>query len=170
MALDLTESLRVFFASAPPRLRSIVVLAISHSAMTRTYYLWRESSGESVTLESGAVVQPEPANFTESLAGSPGNLDQVFSISLSTLGQAGETFRAELRRIPLLSTELLKMQYMEYRSDQLALGPGASVALQVESISYDTGSATFTAVSPRLKSNRTGEIYSLRQFPMLRAF
>lgn len=170
MALDLTEPLRVLLASAPPRLRSIVVLQITHSALTRPYYLWRESTGASVRLESGAVVTPEPANFTESIAGSQKNLDQVFSFNLSTLGQAGETFRTELARIPLLTEELLLITYMEYRSDQLDIGPGASVPLQVESISYGTASATFSAVSPRLKSTRTGDLYSLRQFPMLRAF
>lgn len=170
MALDLTESLRTFFASAPPRLRSIVVLGISHSALTRTYWLWRETTGESIVLDDGSTVTPEPANFSESIAGTQANLDQVFSISLSTLGQQGETFRAELARIPLLSQELLRLRYLEYRSDQLQVGPGAAETLQVESISYGQGSATFAAVAPRLKSTRTGEIYSPRQFPMLRAF
>ncbi len=168
MALDLTEDLRVLFASAIPRLRSIVVLQITHSALTRPYYLWRESTGATIRLESGAVVTPEPANFTESIAGSPTNLDQQFQFNLSTLGQAGETFRTELARIPLLSEELLLIAYLEYRSDQLEVGPGASQLLQVESISYGTGSATFSAVAPRLKATRTGDLYSLRQFPMLR--
>jgi hypothetical protein len=167
MSLDLANSLRVLLSSAPARLRTVPVVQLSHSAMTRSYYLWREPYVGSVTTELG-VQTVEPLNFEIKLPASESNLDQQFDITLDTTDIA-DTLRTELARIPLDTTERVQLIYREYISDDLSSIVARSV-LQVESIAYKLGAATLSAVSRRLNTHATGKIYSSQSIPMLRGF
>lgn len=167
MSLDLESRLRVFLASAPQNLRAIPVLQISHSAMTKTYYLWREPYTGQVTTETGTH-QVEPLHMEIKLAGAENNLDQRFQILLDLTDVADE-FRSQLDRIPLTSLEHIQVIYREYLSDDLT-AVLAQATLQVESVSLTLGAATLIAVQPRLSMTRTGEVYAPRDVPMLRGF
>ena len=168
MALDIATRLKTFFASAPQTKYVFPVLSISHSAMTKTWHLWREAKTGTLTTETGFVIHPEAANFSANLAGTPANLDQEFSFTLSTV-DIDDTFRAELDRIPIDTPEKIMLVYREYLSDDLTY-PTTVATLQVESLSYERGAATISAVSPRLNITRTGELYTPREIPMLRGF
>lgn len=168
MSLSIDAKLKTFFASAPQTKYVVPLLAISHSALTKTWYLWREAVTGDVTLETGEVIHPDAANFKVKLAGSPGNLDQEFQFDLSTV-DIEDQFRAELDRVPITTQERILLTYREYLSDDFSY-PNVVATLQVESLSYIRGGATISAVSPRLNITRTGELYSPRDIPMLRAF
>lgn len=168
MALDLDQRLRVFFGSADQTRHVVPVLEISHSQLPRTYYLWREGASGEIVLETGDVVHVEGAAFDYDLAGTPAHLDQEYSFNLSTLG-VEDQFREALDAIPLDTREKILMVYREYLSDDLT-HPEITARLQVENISYKPGSATITAVNPRLNVTRTGELYTPRDIPMLRSF
>ena len=200
MSLDIDARLKTFFASAPQTKYVVPVLEIRHSAMSQVWYLWREAPGGSranairlengqflltetgeildteaalaagavITLETGETVAPQPANFSVKLAGTPAHLDQEFSFTLSTV-DIEDQFRAELDRIPIATQEKIALTYREYLSDDLTY-PNVVAALQVESLSFERGAATISAVSPRLNITRTGELYTPRDIPMLRGF
>ena len=168
MSLDLEQRLRVFLASAPQNRYQVPTLQISHSAMSKTYHLWRESISGTATLETGAVVALQAANFEVDMAGSPVHLDQEFTINLS-LADIADEFREQMDRIPVDTQEKIKLMIREYMSDDMT-APQAVATLQVESVSYKAGSASISAVSPRLNVTRTGELYSPREIPMLRGF
>lgn len=163
MSLDLESRLKAFLASAPQTIWTIQTLEISHSAMSRVYHLWREPYAG---VAGGADMQM--ANFEVKLAGSEGHLDQRFDIRLG-LADVDDIFREELDRIPLDSSEKIKIFYREFLSDDLVVAQ-AVAALQVESISYEVGAASLSAVSPRLNVQRTGELYDMKSTPMLRGF
>ena len=167
MSLDLESRLRVFLASAPQNLHAIPVLQISHSAMTKVYYLWREPYVGTVTTETGAH-PVDPINLEIKLAGAENNLDQRFQILLDLTDVADE-FREQLDRVPLTSLEHIQVIYREYLSDDLT-AVLAQATLQVESVSLTLGAATLIAVQPRLSMTRTGEVYAPREVPMLRGF
>jgi len=167
MSLDLEARLRAFLASAPQTIHPVQCLQISHSAMSRTFNIWRETV-PGITHVAGVAHAMEPVNFGVKLAGSEGHLDQKFSISISTV-DADNTLRNELDRIPVATLEKIVIVYREYLSDDLAT-PQATARLQAESISYVKGAANITAVSPRLSMLRTGESYTPRDIPMLRGF
>jgi hypothetical protein len=167
VSLDLESRLRVFLASAPQNVHPIMTLEISHSAMSRSYYVWREPYAGTVYAD-GAALEMQVANVEIQLAGSEGHLDQVFAIRISTVDDA-DTLRNELDRIPVTTPEKIRIVYREYLSDQLD-DPQATAILQAESISYSIGAANISAVSPRLNINRCGEIYNLRDLPTLRGF
>lgn len=169
MALDQDERLARFFSSAPQDDHIVPVLEVSHSAFPKTYRLWREPVAGSVTLESGEVVDVLCINFDISLAGSEGKLDQAFTVALDTVDHEDE-FRAAVDAVPVDSAERVRMVYREFLFSDLDGGPGAEVPLQVEGVQFERGTATLSAVSPRLNATRTGEPYAPREVPMLRAF
>lgn len=168
MSLDLETRLKVYLSSAPPAQHSIPTLQISHSAMTKTYYLWREPFAGTITTESGDV-DVECLHFEAKLAGAEGHLDQSFEIRIDTTDVEDE-FREQLDRIPLDTTEKIEVIYREYLSDDLTDMVAGPVTLQVESVNFQKGLATIVAVSRRLNLLRTGEIYAPRDVPMLRGF
>lgn len=168
MSLDIDARLKTFFASAPQTKYVVPMLEIQHSAMSKIWYLWREAITGTITLETGAIVQPEAANFSAKLAGTPAHLDQEFSFTLSTV-DIEDQFRDELDRIPIDTEEKIALTYREYLSDDLTY-PNVVAVLQVESLSFERGAATVSAVSPRLNVSRTGELYTPRDIPMLRGF
>ncbi|MFS2047571.1 hypothetical protein ACEN9J_03185 [Variovorax sp. Varisp41] len=164
---DLEEQLRIWLASVPPTKHAISTIELSHSAMSKVWRLWREPYIGAITTEVG-VVEVIPVNLQIKLAGSEANLDQKFDITMDTTDVA-DTFREEMDRIPIDTTEKIRAVYREYLSDDLTEAQMTAV-LQVESIAYTIGAATISAVSPRLNVTRTGEIYSTRDVPMLRGF
>lgn len=167
MALDLEARLRMFLASAPQTVYQVQTLQISHSDMSQVWHLWREPYAGQTT-PAGSPVDMTPANIEIELASTEGHLDQRFEIRLG-LVDAEDLFRAELDRIPVDTLEKIVMIYREYLSDELD-APLATATLQVESISYTQGAASFSAVAPRLNVTRTGELYTPRDIPMLRGF
>lgn len=167
MSLDLTARLRVFLASAPQTIHPVQTIEISHSAMTQAFCLWREPYA-GTTYADGVAKAMIACNISIKLASSQGNLDQKFSISISTVDPAN-TLRNQLDLIPISTAEKILITYREYLCDDLAT-PQASAMLQAEAISYVRGAANITAVSPRLSMLRTGVVYSPRDFQMLRGF
>jgi hypothetical protein len=167
VSLDFETRLRVFLASAPRAVHAIPTLEFSHSAMSQVWYFWREPYQGEITTEDGVQVVL-PLNIEIKLAGTEAHLDQNFEIRLDTT-DINDEFRDELDRIPVDSAERVRCVYREYLSDDLT-DPLARAVLQVESVSYMLGAATFAAVSPRLNITRTGELYVPRDVPMLRSF
>ena len=167
MALDLEARLKQFLASAPQNIHAVQTLEISHRAMPRTYYLWREPYFGEITTESG-IHAVQPINLEIKLAGTENNLDQRFDIKLDLVDIADE-FRAALDAVPIATLEKIRVTYREYLSDDLT-APLATSVLQAESVSYQIGVAAITAVSPRLSIVRTGENYNPRDIPPLRGF
>jgi hypothetical protein len=167
MSLDIEQKLKVFLASAPQNIYSIPTVEISHSAMTKVYYLWREPYIGSITTDTG-IKEVTPVNLEIKLAGSENNLDQKFGILLD-LTDINDEFREQLDKIPLTTQEKIRVVYREYLSDDLTDIVASSV-LQAESVTFSIGSANISAVQPRLSYTRTGEIYSTRDVPTLRGF
>lgn len=167
MSLDLESRLRVFFASSPQTIWPIQTLQISHSQLGQVWHLWREPY-EGVTYDSATPMIMRAANIEIGLAGSAGHLDQRFNIRLD-LVDAMDEFRENMDMIPIDTQEKIVVVYREYLSDDLA-EPQATATLQVESVSYNIGSANISAVSPRLNIMRTGDLYAPKEVPMLRGF
>jgi hypothetical protein len=167
MSLDIEQRLRVFLASAPQTIYPVQTLEISHSAMSKTYYLWREPFTGEITTEDG-VRTVEPVNLEIALAGTEGHLDQNFEIRVDTTDIEDE-FREQMDRIPLNTLEKIRCVYREYLSDDLT-DVVARAVLEIESISYQVGAAAIQAVSPRYNLLATGEKYTPRDVPMLRGF
>tara|TARA_Y100001973_G_C5178752_1_gene323592 strand:- start:1537 stop:1869 length:333 start_codon:yes stop_codon:yes gene_type:complete len=60
--------------------------------------------------------------------------------------------------------------YRTYRSDDLTSPLVGPIELNIKSFSFNENAATFEASSDNANSQRTGELYTVSRFPMLRAF
>lgn len=168
MALDLAERLRVFYASAPQRIREITTVSIEHPLLSQTWHLWPEPYAGTVTLETGATAAMRPCAMAVEPAGSPSHLDQVYRIGLDTTDPE-DTFRTELDRIPLDDETPVQLTYRKYLSDDLT-DVQAREIVYVETTAWERGKALLTAAAPRFNLLRTGRVYAPRDIPMLRAF
>ena len=168
MSTDLDARLREYFAVSPPAVRTIGVLVISHSALARRFVFWPEPyAGQIVSDEYGPLdVQYAPMMLDR--AGSEGNLDQEFRITLDT-ADVQDDFRDQLDAIPLNTAERIRIDILTYLSDDLT-AQQESATLQAETVSWVVGTATITAVVPRYNVLSTGELYEPGVVPMLRAF
>lgn len=101
--------------------------------------------------------------------GSRDDLDQSFTFSW---GDLGEVLPMELDRVAVSGGFGYKPQvvYHTYRSDDLTAPLFGPLVLEVESFAFNRDGSTFTAKAPSLNINKTGEIYTLERFPMLRGF
>ena len=168
MSLSIEDRLKVVLASAPRNVHRIETIEFSHSAMTKTYYLWREPYAGSITTESG-VRTVEPVNLAIKLANDEGNLDQNFDIRISTVDIEDE-FREQLDLIPVDTLEKIRCVYREYLSDDLTTMVAGPAVLQVEALACEVGVAAISAVYAKYNVLRVGELYVPRDVPMLRGW
>ena len=167
MSFDLETRLKTVLASAPRNVHPIQSLEIRHSAMSKTYYLWPEQYEGTITTEAGEV-PVDLLNFDVKPASDEGDLDQKFQIRIDTTDVEDE-FREQMDSVPVATQEKIVCVYRVYLSDDLTEAM-ARYALQVEEISYQAGAASIVAVAPRLNKLRCGELYTMRDTPMLRAW
>lgn len=157
-----------FFLSTPAAVVSLDCIAISHPSFSQTYYIVRNArAGVTVNLETGASqeflfypLKVEPLGFRD-------NLDQGFSI---TIGDTGDTLPDELDRVFADDAFDVKptFVYRAYRSDDLTEPMYGPVNLVIEKITMSEEGAVFEAKAPSLNDGRTGELYRMDRFPMMR--
>ena len=168
MSTDLETRLREYFAVSPPALRTIGVLVISHSALTKRFVFWPEPYVGQVVSDEYGLLDVQYAPMMLDRAGSEGNLDQEFRITLDTT-DVQDDFRDQMDAIPLNTAERIRIDILTYLSDDLT-AQQESATLQAETVSWVVGTATITAVVPRYNVLSTGELYDPGVVPMLRAF
>lgn len=159
-----------FFLNSKSSVVQLELIEISHSKFTKTYRVVRNAmQGVTVTLETGATATFQYYPLRIENNGSRDDLDQSFTI---TLGDLGEVLPTELDSVASRDGfgEKPRVVYRTYRSDDLTRPLFGPVILEVESFAFNREGSTFTAKAPSLNINKTGELYLLERFPMLRGF
>ena len=159
-----------FFLNSRSSIVGLELIEISHSKFTQTYRVVRNAvAGVTVTLEDATshLFSYYPLRISNN--GATDDLEQSYSIDL---GDLGEVLPAELDSVSSQDGfgEKPRVVYRLYRSDDLTaplLGP---VILEVQEFSFTRDGASFTAKAPSLNINKTGEVYRLERFEMLRGF
>ncbi len=161
------EKYENYLTNNPAGERPIEIIEISHSMISKTYFVCKEPGETVIKLENGLVRTAIGVNMDITRSSSSDNLDEKYTINFSdTLGILQEEFGS----IPIDSSERVKITYRVYMSTDLenvALGP---VVLEAANASFKIGLATVDAQSPSLVSTRTGEIYTYERFECLKAF
>lgn len=159
-----------YFLSSRSSVVYLETLEIAHPSFSRSYFIVRNAiGGITVTLEGGAEQAFEYYPLRIRPTGSSDDLEQAIKVDL---GDLGELIPKEIDAIRAAGTMRIKpsVRYRAYRSDDLAeplLGP---LELEISDISLSPEGSTFEAKAPSLNINRTGELYRLERFPMLRGF
>lgn len=108
--------------------------------------------------------------------GANNSLDQSIQI---TLGDVGDVLMEELENVGRGNGFFVKprMSYREYSSDSYNATDGVfedpifgPFNLDITSIAFNKTGCLFTANPPTFNRTRTGELYDVGRFPMLRGF
>lgn len=159
-----------FFLNSKSSVVQLETLEITHPDFTKDYRVVRNATaGLTVTLENAEVVEFDYYPLRVVGTGTRDNLDFGLKIDL---GDLGEVLPTELDAVSDAGGFAVKptIIYRSYRSDDLLKPLFGPLVLQVSTFSFNRYGSSFEARAPSLNVNKTGEVYSLESFPMLRAF
>lgn len=156
---DLTE----YFLNRTADVGRYECLTISHPSFSKVYNIVRNArlgiSAEATEYEY------YPLEITS--IGARPNLDSGFKINM---GDLGEIIPIELDAVAADDAYDVKpiVVWRTYRSDDLTQPLQGPVTLEIKDFAFKREGCSFEAKAPSLNNNRTGELYSLTRFPMLR--
>ena len=159
-----------FFLKSNRSVAQLELLEISHPLLSQTYRFVRNArAGVTVTHEDASSQDYTYLPIRITSLGTRDDLDMGLNI---VLGDVGKVLPKEIDRIDKNDgyDTPPTVKYRTYRSDTLTaplLGP---ITLQMQGLSFSKQGASFQAKPPRLNFNKTGELYRLDRFPMLRGF
>lgn len=159
-----------FFLNSKSSVVQLETLEISHPNFTKVYRVVRNAvEGVSVTLETGDFATFDYYPLQIENAGIRDDLDQSIKINLGDLGDVLPKELDEVSSNNGFGTKPIVV-YRTYRSDDLSRPLFGPVTLEVSTFAFNREGSTFEAKAPSLNINKTGEVYSLDRFPMLRGF
>lgn len=159
-----------YFLNTAPSIIQYETLEISHPSFTQTFYIVRNNTaGLTAYLEDHTQVTFTYYPIRVTPAQTKRDLDQVFSFEI---GDLGELLPTQIDAIAAAGTFNTKptVKYRLYRSDILTQVMYGPVELQVTAFACNREGAVFEAKAQSLNMNRTGQVYTLDRFPMLRGF
>ena len=159
-----------FFLKSKSSVVQLETLEISHPDFTKIYRVVRNAvQGLTAVLENGSSVAFDYYPLAIENAGVRDDLDQAITVNL---GDLGEVLPKELDEVSSNEGFGIKptVVYRTYRSDDLTRPLFGPVTLEVTSFAFNREGSTFEAKAPSLNVNKTGELYKLDRFPMLRGF
>jgi hypothetical protein len=168
MAEELSAKYVSFFLNSKASIVELELIELSHPNFSVIYRIVRNAvNGVTVTLETGEVAFFD--YYPLSLEGSTVQEDLDYIITIK-VGDLGEIIPAELDRISVNDGFSIKPKviYRLYRSDDLSEPMFGPLLLEISEFNFIKDGAEFEAKAPLLNISRTGELYSLNRFPMLR--
>lgn len=160
-----------FFLNSRASVVQLELLEVSHPDFTQAYRIVRNAAdGVDVNIpEREGLFHFDYYPARVSAIGARDDLDAGVRVEL---GDLGEVIPVELDAVDDAGTMLIKptVLYWVYRSDDLTAPIYGPLLLEIGQFNFDDSGAAFEATAPRLNINRTGELYQLERFPMLRGF
>jgi hypothetical protein len=146
------------------------LLEISHPDFTQTYYIVRNAkNGLTVTHEDSTSHDYDYYPVAIKQAGTNDDLDQKLSI---TFGDLGQILPTELDAIFSADSLGIKpiLKYRTYRSTDLSVPLFGPLRFELSNLSFTDEGVSFDATAPKLNQLATGELYTMKRFPMLKGF
>jgi hypothetical protein len=164
----MSDPVEFFFGSR----KSVVereTLEISHPDFSDRFLFVQGNRDLTATLETGEVVTFQRMPMRIRKMASRGDLDYGIGVDL---GDLGDRLPDEIDRVRVAGTLRIRpiVIYRAYRSDDLASPMIGPLRLEAQAIARTREGASFDAGAPYLNLSKTGELYTLDRFPMLRGF
>jgi hypothetical protein len=157
-----------FFLASASSVGELETIELSHPNFSRTYRIVRNyTGGINLTLETAATVFFEYYPLRIERAGNTSDLSQQFKV---TIGDVGDTLPAELARVRAADAFVIfpTAKYRTYRSDNTTAPLVGPLSLVVLEVAQTAEGSVLTIEAPQANNARTGEVYSMDRFPMLR--
>lgn len=159
-----------FFLNAKAELIQFECIEISHPDFSQVFrFVRNNTSGLTTNLEDTSEVTWDYCPVKISQNELTDDLD--YGITLE-FGDLGEILPDEIDLVTAADGFLTKpkLKYRTYRSDDLTTVMFGPLELEITEFAFNRTGATFEAKAPSLNIHRTGEIYTIDRFPMLRGF
>lgn len=159
-----------FFLNSASSVIPLETMVISHPSFSQDYYIVRNAiNGITATLEDATTHDFIYYPLSIKQTGSSDDLDQSLEIQL---GDLGEVVPDEIDLCFAAGTLRTKptLIYRTFRSDDLSAPMDGPFHYEITSLGSKRAYSGFLAGAPKLNTNRTGEIYTMTRFPMLRGF
>lgn len=160
-----------YFLQSKSSVVFLETVEIAHPSFSRSYFLVRNAiGGIAAPLVAGGPLQAfEYYPLRMRPIGSRDDMEQALEVDV---GDLGEILPLELDAIRAAGTLRIKptVRYRAYRSDDLTKPLVGPLTLELADLSSNQEGSSFQAKAPSLNVNRTGELYRLERFPMLRGF
>lgn len=167
--LNLTE----YFFTSPPSVVRYQLFELSHPNFSNTFRIVRNAvlRGEIEVMHEGDVGPFTYHHYPVQIKtmGSAGNMDQELEI---TFGDLGEVLPLQLELIQEANGMQTKPTcvYREYSSADLTEPMYGPFTLVLNGMTFNKTGTTFVAKPISFNRGRTGEVYDVGRFPMLRGF
>jgi len=164
------SALTEFFLGSKRQVVQLELLEISHPSFSRTFYIVRNNrNGVTVVIETSVSQFFEYMPLKVTGSGARDDLDTGIQVSF---GDLGEVIPKELERIERDDSAYINPQvkYRIYKSDDLTQPLIGPYAFEITALSNNNKGASFEAKAPGLNFSKTGELYRVDRFPMLRGF
>lgn len=166
----LLSSQRVsYFLNSAGDVVQFETVELSHPDFTTSYFFVRnKSDGLTATLETlvSQAFQYCPMSILEGQIGD--DLDFSLRIQIMDLGEILADEMDEVADNDGFDTEPTVV-YRSFRSDDLTAPLFGPITLKVQNLTFDANGAIFDAIAGNENSQKTGDVYTLERFPMLRA-
>lgn len=159
-----------FLLNSASDIVKLETIEIDHPSFLTPYFVVRNNTqGFTAKIENGESIFFEyiPMRITENSA--QGDLDYALQIQF---GDLGERLPFDFDRIFRDANFFIEptLIYRSYRSDNLEQPMQGPIELKIKTFNFDQLGALFEARADRGNSQKTGELYTLDRFPMMRAF
>jgi hypothetical protein len=160
-----------YFLNSRASVVQLETLELTHPAFSQAYRVVRNATaGITVKLETGATANFEYYPLKIMPHHARDDLDHYITITFGDLGEVLPIELDNMMKYPNGMSIKPVIKYRVYRSDDLQLPLYGPLTLEADAFTFDKEGATFDAKAPSLNNNRTGEVYSMTRFPMMRAF
>jgi hypothetical protein len=173
-----------YFLGSAPAVAQLELLEISHPKFSQTFRIVRNTEQDElaaldiygnnkrgiIVMHEGAVGPFEyeylPIAITK--IGTGNDLDQILKVDI---GDLGSLIPQEIDLVMTANAMQIKplVKYRVYRSDDVSLIFGPTTH-EITTITHSKTGCSFEAVATRLSVTRTGRKYTIKEFPMMRAF
>lgn len=175
-----------FYLGSAPNVGQLDLLEITHPNFSTTYRIVRNFQRHVLTTTDpetgnklrGVIVTHEgPAGpfeyqyvpFQLKPVGNGSDLTQSLAV---TLGDLGRIITKEIEVLSAANKMHIRptLNFRTYRTDDFSLPISGPLVLEIKNVTRSEEGCSFTAIAPLLNNSRTGVIYTVEQFPMLRGF
>ena len=165
-------TLEEYFFKDPPATVKLQLIEITHPNFSTTYRVVNTPSPHPIEVTHEDLTGPHEYTYVPveiRTMGSKGDMDQELEV---TFGDLGEILPTEIENVVEANGMQTKptLVYREYLSTDLTAPVFGPFTLLINYIAFNKTGATFTAKPLAFNRGRTGEVYDVGRFPMLRGF
>lgn len=166
-----TDEYVEFFLKSSANLVQLETIELSHPNFSKTYYVVRNNTKGMLAYLEDEITEVYFEYYPIELRPQATRDDLDYGVEIE-FGDLGEILPNEFDAIAASNGFDTKptFKYRSYRSDDLAKPMFGPIELEIKDFEFNKGGVRFNAIARQANSHKTGIIYRVDDFPMMRNF